>query len=136
MNYEDRIRERAHRIWEEEGHPEGRHQDHWERACREIGSDQSGTTKSGVTPGSVPASGSTLGAGSPAGTMAGSQSPTGNQTGRRQSASTSSSGLVGAEDVGVGVPDMMGVDDQNVSGSTSDPRANQPTTGRSKLVGS
>jgi hypothetical protein len=29
---ERRIRERAHRIWEEEGCPEGREQDHWDQA--------------------------------------------------------------------------------------------------------
>ncbi|NTJ66561.1 DUF2934 domain-containing protein [Agrobacterium rhizogenes] len=29
---EDKRRERAHRIWEEEGRPEGRHLDHWQRA--------------------------------------------------------------------------------------------------------
>jgi hypothetical protein len=32
----ERIRERAHRIWEEEGQPEGRDAEHWERAIREI----------------------------------------------------------------------------------------------------
>ena len=29
---EQRIRERAHRIWEEEGRPHGREQEHWDRA--------------------------------------------------------------------------------------------------------
>src|SRR5689334_23583134 len=29
---EQRIRERAYRIWEEEGRPEGRDREHWERA--------------------------------------------------------------------------------------------------------
>ena len=33
---EQRIRERAHQIWEKEGQPEGRERDHWERAEREI----------------------------------------------------------------------------------------------------
>jgi len=28
----DKRRERAYRIWEEEGRPEGRHLDHWQRA--------------------------------------------------------------------------------------------------------
>ena len=36
MNLEDRIRELAHRIWEHEGRPDGCHEDHWERACREM----------------------------------------------------------------------------------------------------
>jgi hypothetical protein len=29
---ESRIKERAHRIWEEEGRPEGREREHWELA--------------------------------------------------------------------------------------------------------
>lgn len=29
---EDRIRERAHHIWEEEGRPEGREREHWDMA--------------------------------------------------------------------------------------------------------
>jgi hypothetical protein len=33
---EARIRERAYKIWMEEGQPEGREQEHWERAVREI----------------------------------------------------------------------------------------------------
>ena len=32
----DRVRERAHRIWEEEGSPEGQESQHWEQAEREI----------------------------------------------------------------------------------------------------
>ena len=33
---EKRIRERAYRIWQEQGGPEGRAEDHWHRACREL----------------------------------------------------------------------------------------------------
>ncbi|KAA0678760.1 DUF2934 domain-containing protein [Roseomonas genomospecies 6] len=33
---ESRIRARAHQIWEREGRPEGRSQDHWELASEEI----------------------------------------------------------------------------------------------------
>ena len=33
---EQRIRDRAHALWEQEGRPEGRHNEHWERASREI----------------------------------------------------------------------------------------------------
>ena len=33
---EQRIRERAHALWEREGRPEGRNEEHWARACREI----------------------------------------------------------------------------------------------------
>jgi hypothetical protein len=37
---EQRIRERAHRIWEEEGRPHGQQAAHWERARREIAEQQ------------------------------------------------------------------------------------------------
>lgn len=33
---EDRIRERAHEIWQEEGRPEGRADEHWRRAEGEL----------------------------------------------------------------------------------------------------
>lgn len=33
---EQKIHERAHALWEQEGRPEGRHLDHWERARKEI----------------------------------------------------------------------------------------------------
>jgi hypothetical protein len=33
---EDKIRERAYGIWEEEGHPHGRAEHHWQRAAREV----------------------------------------------------------------------------------------------------
>ncbi|HEV7267166.1 MAG TPA: DUF2934 domain-containing protein [Falsiroseomonas sp.] len=36
MSDEQRIRHRAHEIWEREGRPEGRHEDHWARARHEI----------------------------------------------------------------------------------------------------
>ena len=35
---ERRIRERAFQIWIEEGQPEGRDKEHWERAEKELGS--------------------------------------------------------------------------------------------------
>jgi len=37
MDDEQRIRERAHAIWEAEGRPQGCEKDHWQRACRELG---------------------------------------------------------------------------------------------------
>ncbi len=40
MPDEDRIRRRAHAIWEREGRPEGRHQEHWEQARREIEAEE------------------------------------------------------------------------------------------------
>src|SRR3712207_3636848 len=36
---EERIRIRAHEIWENEGRPQGRDREHWEQACRELGGD-------------------------------------------------------------------------------------------------
>ena len=33
---QDRIRQRAHEIWEQAGRPEGAHQEHWEQAAAEI----------------------------------------------------------------------------------------------------
>lgn len=33
---EMRVRERAHQLWEREGHPSGREVDHWDQALREI----------------------------------------------------------------------------------------------------
>ncbi len=33
---EDKIRQRAYSIWQEEGHPQGRADDHWHRAAREV----------------------------------------------------------------------------------------------------
>lgn len=32
----ERIRRRAHEIWEEEGRPEGYHEEHWRRAEQDI----------------------------------------------------------------------------------------------------
>ena len=36
---EDRIRKRAHEIWESEGRPEGREREHWDQACRDCDAD-------------------------------------------------------------------------------------------------
>src|SRR6185295_13619004 len=36
MTRDDRIRIRAHEIWQREGRPEGRHEHHWVEATREI----------------------------------------------------------------------------------------------------
>ena len=35
-NQEQRIRQRAHQIWEREGRPDGADKRHWEQAMREI----------------------------------------------------------------------------------------------------
>ncbi|MEY4983362.1 MAG: hypothetical protein RIR62_1628 [Pseudomonadota bacterium] len=36
MELLDRIRKRAHELWEREGRPEGRHEAHWQQAMQEI----------------------------------------------------------------------------------------------------
>lgn len=41
---EDRIRQRAHQLWEEDGRPEGKHAHHWEQARTEIGDDDTPPT--------------------------------------------------------------------------------------------
>lgn len=50
MDRNERIRQRAHEIWEREGRPEGRQDAHWEEACRDItaaeGSATGGAAKS------------------------------------------------------------------------------------------
>jgi hypothetical protein len=33
---EEKIRSRAYRLWEDEGRPDGRHQEHWSAAEREV----------------------------------------------------------------------------------------------------
>lgn len=38
----ERIRERAHQIWENEGRPDGREMQHWEQASREIDAESTG----------------------------------------------------------------------------------------------
>jgi DUF2934 family protein len=40
MPDEDSIRRRAHAIWEREGRPEGRQQEHWEQTRREIEAEE------------------------------------------------------------------------------------------------
>lgn len=39
-NDEDRIRVRAHEIWERQGRPEGQHDAHWDQARQEIEGEQ------------------------------------------------------------------------------------------------
>ena len=42
IHRDDRIRERAHAIWEREGRPEGKHDEHWRRAVEEIDRESAG----------------------------------------------------------------------------------------------
>jgi hypothetical protein len=41
---EMRVRERAHQLWEQEGRPDGRDFDHWQRASHEIDAEDSTIT--------------------------------------------------------------------------------------------
>jgi len=45
----DAIRRRAHEIWEAEGRPEGRDQEHWIRAQREL-CEEAGLCVGGIQP--------------------------------------------------------------------------------------
>jgi hypothetical protein len=47
MQDQDRIRRRAHEIWQREGRPEGRHEEHWARASREVGAEGDGGPPTG-----------------------------------------------------------------------------------------
>jgi len=43
LEKEQKIRARAHRIWDEEGRPEGKAKEHWERARAEIEEEEAMT---------------------------------------------------------------------------------------------
>ncbi len=42
MQNEDSVRQRAHEIWERQGRPEGRQEEHWAQARREIEAEDAG----------------------------------------------------------------------------------------------
>lgn len=42
QDHQERIRQRAHEIWESEGRPEGRDADHWTRAQEELKNEMGG----------------------------------------------------------------------------------------------
>ncbi|MER8827705.1 DUF2934 domain-containing protein [Mesorhizobium sp. M0938] len=50
MDREERIRRRAHEIWEREGRPEGREREHWDRAVQEIEAEGSEAERGPVVP--------------------------------------------------------------------------------------
>lgn len=45
---EERIRQRAHELWEQEGRPEGRAQDHWERAAQDLDREDAAIQREGI----------------------------------------------------------------------------------------
>ncbi|WP_245455952.1 DUF2934 domain-containing protein [Mesorhizobium sp. M7A.F.Ca.US.008.03.1.1] len=47
---EEKIKRRAHEIWEQEGRPAGREQEHWDRAVQEIEAEGSETERGPVLP--------------------------------------------------------------------------------------
>jgi hypothetical protein len=47
MQDQERIRRRAHEIWEREGRPEGRHEEHWTQARQEIEAEGGGSPSPG-----------------------------------------------------------------------------------------
>ncbi|MFV0622999.1 DUF2934 domain-containing protein [Sphingomonas sp. ac-8] len=47
---EQRIRERAHALWQQEGEPEGHHERHWDDATREVDAQAAASTDAEVTP--------------------------------------------------------------------------------------
>ncbi len=57
---EERIRQRAYGIWEREGRPEGRHDDHWNEAERgDVPDDGTAPIPSGIPQGDMPPQGRT-----------------------------------------------------------------------------
>ena len=44
---EHRIRERAHAIWEREGRPEARHEEHWRQAMQELEAEEAASQDQG-----------------------------------------------------------------------------------------
>ena len=45
---EERIRQRAHELWEQKGRPEGRAQDHWERAAQDLDREDAAIQREGI----------------------------------------------------------------------------------------
>ena len=71
---EQRIRERAHALWEQEGRPHGRQEEHWRQASQEVGDEmfeQPGAGENQERPGSLDGgllpAGGLVAAGGPAG---------------------------------------------------------------------
>jgi hypothetical protein len=45
---QQRVKQRAYEIWESEGRPSGRHDDHWNRADRELGEQDQGRSSGAI----------------------------------------------------------------------------------------
>jgi hypothetical protein len=64
---EERIRERAHQIWEQEGRPDGRQTGHWQRAAEEIDAEDEALEVGSVPNKAAPPAGGGLATGLQAG---------------------------------------------------------------------
>ncbi len=62
----DRIRHRAHEIWEKQGRPHGADQQHWDQATREIDAEDSAAKKPAAKAGASKPAKSAVKAASPA----------------------------------------------------------------------
>ena len=47
-DHEERIRQRAHELWESDGRPEGRAQEHWERAAQDLDREDAELQREGI----------------------------------------------------------------------------------------
>ena len=50
LDREKRIEQRAYALWEAEGYPHGKHEEHWLRAAHEIDAEQTAPAGKGRTP--------------------------------------------------------------------------------------
>jgi hypothetical protein len=53
MSDDDKIKARAHQIWEREGRPHGRHHEHWEEARRQVEAEHGRSTPEVEAPGDI-----------------------------------------------------------------------------------
>ena len=54
MHDEHHIRQRAYEIWEQEGRPDGRQDEHWAQACQEIEADSHDQSPAAEAPEDAP----------------------------------------------------------------------------------
>jgi len=59
MNRDNQIREQAYRLWQREGCPAGRHEEHWRQAAREVADPR--PSAEGALPGVAEANGAPAG---------------------------------------------------------------------------
>jgi hypothetical protein len=100
---EDQVRRRAHEIWEREGRPEGRHEEHWRQAMEEASAGTGDAASGG---------------------MAGSEAP-GPDAGLRTPPSAVERGLHEAADALRGASEDGGSQTDRQSGQATEP-ASQP----------